>query len=85
MESPSMQEFVCVDRSKLAQVECLHTVLFSKALYRPTIRCGQVCRPSHILKAQGVVLFHCSVKFQYLHGNWFLVMHVLHLSGAGWS
>ena len=55
----------------------------SKVLYRPTIRCRQVCRLSHTSKASGVVLFHCSVKLWYLHGSWFLVVHVL--SGAGWS
>ena len=72
------------DRSMMVQVECLHTALFPKALYRPTMRCRQVCRPSHISKALGGVLFHCSMKFQYLHGSWFLV-HAPHLSEAGWS
>ena len=84
MESPSMQEIVS-ERFRMVQVECLHTVLFPKTLYRPTIRCRQVCRPSHTLKAPGVVLLYCSVKFWYLQGNWFLVMCVLCLSGAGWS
>ena len=51
----------------------------------PTMRCRQVCRPSHILKALGGVLFHHSVKFQYLHGSWFLVVHAFSLSGAGQS
>ena len=72
------------NRFMMVQVECFHTVLFPKALYRITIRCRQVCRPSHTSKAPGVVLFYCSLKFQYPHGSWFLVMHVLFLSGAGW-
>ena len=69
----------------MVQVECLHTVLFPKALYRPTLRCRQVWRPPHILEAPGGVLFYCSSKFQYLHGSWFLVVHALCLGGAGWS
>ena len=81
---PSQKLFV-FDRFKMFQVECLYTVLSQKALYRPTIRGRQVWRPSHISKASGEVLFHCSAKFWHLHGSWFLVVHVLCLSGAGWS
>ena len=73
------------DRSMMVQVECLHTVLFPKALDRPTMRCRQVCRPSHILKALGGVLFCHSAQFWYLHRSWFLVVCALHLCGAGWS
>ena len=62
MESPSMPEIVS-DRSMMVQVECLHTVLIPKALYRPTMRCRQMCRPSHISKALGGVFFCYGAKF----------------------
>ena len=71
MESPSMPKFVS-DRPMMVQVECLHIVLFPKVLYRPTIWCRQVCRPSYILKVPGEVLFHCSVKFWCLQEIGFL-------------
>ena len=73
------------DRSMMVQVECLHTVLFPRALYRPTMKCRQVCRPSYISKALREVLFCCSVKFWYLQESWFLVVCALHLSAADWS
>ena len=81
----SCQGLLVSDRSMMVQVECLHNVPFTKTLFRPTIRCRQVCRPSHISQALGEVLFCCSVTFWYLHESWFLVIHLLHLSGAGWS
>ena len=69
IESPSMPEIVYVYRSMMVQVECLQTLLFPKVLYRPTMRCRQVCRPSHISKTLGGVLFCCSTNFWYLHGS----------------
>ena len=50
VESPPMLKMVMPDR---CQVECFYTVLFPNALYRPTIKCRQVWRPSHTLKAPG--------------------------------
>ena len=48
--------------SERFQVECLYTVLFPKALYRPTLRCRQVWRLSHTLKAQlGGILLKCEI------------------------
>ena len=51
--------------------------------FRPTMRGRHVCRPSHILKAQGGVSFHYRAKFQYLHESWFLVVFALCLSRTG--
>ena len=82
VESPSMQKLLMPDR---CQVECFYTVLFPKALYKPTIKCRQVWRLSHTLQVPGLVAFHWSAKFWYLHGSWVLIVHALHWNGAGWS
>ena len=79
------QKWSVSDRSMIVQVECLHIVFFPKALYRHVYEVQTGVQTSHILKALGGVLFHCSAKFWYLHGSWFLVVHALHLSAAGWS
>ena len=85
MKSPSMLEIVGVwqiyDVSSGVSSHCT----LPKSIVRPTVRCRQVWRPSYILKALGRGYFHCSVKFQYLHGSLFLIVHALCLSGAGWS
>ena len=66
-------------------VNVFYTVHTPKMVYRQITTHRQIHRSTHASQMLvGPVLVN-KPKFQYLHGSWFLVVQVPHLSGAGQS
>ena len=63
---------------------CLHYTSH-KMVYRHDIKWRQMYRSTHTSRMLGGLVSANSAKLQYLHGSWFCVAHVLHLSRAGQS
>ena len=80
-----MLKWVVLGRNEMVQVKCVYTILPMKMVYRHDIKWRQMHRPTHTSRMLGMLVSANSAKLQYLHGNWFNVACVPHLSGAGWS
>ena len=84
-EVPSMPKWVVLSRQGVEQVECVHTVLTQKMVYKQDSICRQIHRPTNASQMPDGLVSASKPKFWYLHRTQFQVVHVLHLSGAGWS
>ena len=79
------QNWVVLHRHVVVLVECIHTVLLQKMVYRQNTTWRQIHRPIHASQMPDGLLPASKLKFQYLHRSQFWVFCTLHLSGAGWS
>ena len=52
-------------------------------VYRQDITWQQIHSPTNASQMLDGLVAVSKLKFWYLHGSWFWVFHVLHLSGAG--
>ena len=82
-EFPSMPKWVVLSWHGVEKVECVHTVLSQKMVYRQDMPWKQIHRPTNVSKMLDRLVSVSKLKFWYLHGSWFWVVCVLHLSGAG--
>ena len=85
MESPSMLEIAYVWRiENVSSWVPLHCT-FPKSIVQAYDKVQTSVETIPYIEGtrKGVICW--SVKFQYFHGSWFLIVCVLHLSGTGWS
>ena len=85
-EFPLMLMWVVLCKHILPSAKCilLYTAPCLKVVYNQAKICKQTCRSTC---ASWMLVGLVSVnnpKFQYLQGSWFLVVQMLHLTGAGW-
>ena len=73
------QKSLVSGRPVRVQIECLHTVLPTRTVYRHNRIWRQMHMPTHMLKVQGRVSFYYAAKFWYLNGSWFLILLELSL------
>ena len=85
MGFPSMLKWVVPSRHGMEQVKCVYTILPMKTVYRHDIKCRQIYRPTNTSQMPGRLVSASNAKFWYLHGSWFQVVCVPHLSGTCWS
>ena len=84
-EFPSMPKWVVLSRHVMKYIECIHTVLLQKMVYRQDMTWRQIHRPTNATQKLDRLVSASKLKFWYLHRSQFWVVHVPHLSGAGWS
>ena len=67
------------------QQSVFYTAPHLKVVYNQAKICKQTCRSTHASQMLVGLVSVDNPKFWYLQGSWFLVVWVLHLTGAGWS